>query len=211
MKKIPIFALILALILTGCTDQPAPSQPRASSTDNPTTSPTALTDEALASNIAQVLQHPAPEDLPTGNDALKAFNQLFLPDETENDDDCPVLANHDPEAAGFGSVTADDSEENQDESLSAFEFNDDTEAKAFTTDIEELLETCSAVDSETQNLTHHTDEAFEIDIERPDDSDASTLVVIVRDDNIVIASSSTTPSDVALSLTLTDQLNEMLR
>ncbi len=211
MKHIPSFALIMALILTGCTDQPAPPQPTASSTDNPTTSPTALTDEALAPNIAQVLQHPAPEDLPTGNAALEAFNQLLFSDETENDDGCPILVNHDPEVAGFGSVTADDSNENQNESLSAFEFNDNTEAKAFTTDIQELLKSCSVIDSEVQELTHHTDEAFEIDIDLPDDTDASTLLVIVRDGNMVVASSSTPPSDVALSLTLADQLNEMLR
>ena len=211
MKQIPCLALITALILTGCTDQPTPPQATSSSTGTPTTSPTVETDEALASRIAQVLQHPAPEDLPTGTDALEAFNQILLPDETENDDECPALASHGPEVASFGAVTADESNENHDESLSAFEFNDNTEARDFTTGIHEFVEACSAVDSEVHKLTHHTDEAFEIDIERPDETEEPTLLVVVRDGNMVVASSSTPPSDVALSLTLADQLNEMLR
>src|SRR5699024_12622238 len=92
MKQIPCLALITALTLTGCTDQPTPPQATSSSTGTSTTSPTVETDEALASRIAQVLQHTAPEDLPTGTDALEAFNQILLPDETENDDECPALA-----------------------------------------------------------------------------------------------------------------------
>ena len=83
------------------------------------------------------------------------------------------------------------------------------EADAFTTELQDFVENCPVLKAEVEPLNHHTDDAFEVQIERDDDTASS--VVISRDENTVLVASSTPPVDVALSLTLTDQLQEMLR
>lgn len=210
MKRTPALVLVAALALTACTDQPLPPEPTASVSSSPEAAETAMTDERLTANIAEVLEHPEPAELPTRDAAVEAFTALLLPEQADDGADCPPVTETSPETSGFGQVTEpNDEDEEESQSLGAFGFPSADEAEAFTTQLQDFVESCTVLESEIAPLTHHTDDAFEVQVERSDDT-ASSLVIL-RDENIVLVASSTPPADVALSLTLTDQLQEMLR
>lgn len=210
MKLAPALVLVAALVLTACTDQPLPPEPTASVSNSPEASETAMTDEVLTANIAEVLEHPEPADLLTGDAAAEAFTALLLSEPANAGVDCPPVAENIPKNSGFGQVTdSNDEDEEESQSLGAFVFPSADEAEAFTTQLQDFVKSCTVLEAEIAPLTHHTEDAFEMQIERSDDTASS--VVVLRDENIVLVSSSTPAADVALSLTLTDQLQEMLR
>lgn len=213
MKRPAVILFAAILLFPGCTDQPEPAQPTTPSTSStPDTAETAVTDDTISATIAEILEHPAPSELPTGSEAMDSFTNLLLPDEDEDNGGCLPVTETRPVAAGFGQVISDtdlDDDEDETESLAAFGFDTNDQAENFTADLEDFAATCSVLRSEHEPLTHHTDESFEIQIERADDTETS--LVVLRDEDMVLVASSTPPSDVALSLTLADQLQEMLR
>lgn len=210
MKRTLIMLLAAGLTLTACTEQPTAQEPALSSSSTPDVAETAITDEIVAANIAEILDHPTPEDLPTGAPAVEAFTALLLPEDDEDFVDCPPVTEVAPDVAGFGQVTIDnDDDAAATQALAAFGFPTEDEAATFTTQLHDFVQTCSALNSTVEPLTHHTDEAFEIQVARSD-STASSLVIL-RDETTVLMASSTPPSDIALSLTHADQLQEMLR
>lgn len=210
MKRRNVLILVAALALTACTDQPLPPEASVSASGSPEVSETAITDELFTANIAEVLEHPQPAELPTGDGALEAFTTLLLPNQAGDGSHCPPVTETAPEIGGFGEMTTpNDDDEEESESLGAFGFPSVDEADAFITELQYFVENCPVLNSEVEPLNHHTDDAFEVQIERDDDPASS--VVVLRDENTVLVASSTPPADVALSLTLTDQLQEMLR
>ena len=210
MESTPALVLVSALALTACTDQPLPPEPTASVSNSPEASETAMTDEVLTANIAEVLEHPEPADLLTGDAAAEAFTALLLSEPANDGVECPPVAENFPKNSGFGQVTdSNDEDEEESQSLGAFVFPSADEAEAFTPQLQDFVKGCTVLEAEIAPLTHHTEDAFEMQIERSDDTASS--VVVLRDENIVLVSSSTPAADVALSLTLTDQLQEMLR
>ncbi|WP_022869199.1 hypothetical protein [Yaniella halotolerans] len=210
MKRSFALMFVGALALTACTDQPVPPEPTVSAPSSPETSETAMTPEVLTDNIAELMEHPKPEQIPTGDEALESFTAVLLPEQAADGSQCPPVTVTKPETSGFGQLsTRDEDDEEESQSLGAFEFPSADEAEAFTAELQNFIDECSALDSEIEPLNHHTDDAFELQIERDDDTASS--MVILRDKNTVLVASSTPPADVALSLTLTDQLQEMLR
>lgn len=200
-----------AVVLTACTDQPLPSEPTVSAPSSPEVTETAMTPERLTDNIAEVLEHPDPADISTGDAALEALTGILLQEQAEDVSDCSSVIEATPEIAGFGQLTTpnDDDDEDESQSLGAFEFSSLDEAEVFTTELQGVIDECSGLNAEVEPLNHHTDDAFEIQIER--DEETGSSMVISRDTSTVLVASSTPPADVALSLTLTDQLQEMLR
>ncbi|MDN6350799.1 MAG: hypothetical protein L0J69_03795, partial [Yaniella sp.] len=79
MKRRNVLIFVAALALTACTDQPLPPEASVSASSSPEVSETAITDELVTANIAEVLEHPQPAELPTGDSALEAFTTLVLP------------------------------------------------------------------------------------------------------------------------------------
>ncbi|MDN6150503.1 MAG: hypothetical protein L0I91_03620 [Yaniella sp.] len=210
MKRRNVLIFVAALALTACTDQPLPPEASVRASSSPEVSETAITDELVTANIAEVLEHPQPAELPTGDSALEAFTTLVLPKQAGDGSHCPRVPETAPEIAGFGQMTTpNDDDEEESQSLGVFGFPTVDEADAFTTELQDFVENCPVLKAEVEPLNHHTDDAFEVQIERDDDTASS--VVISRDENTVLVASSTPPVDVALSLTLTDQLQEMLR
>lgn len=210
MKRTPVVLVVAALALSACTDQPAPREPATSGGPSEShDSETVLTNAFIASSIAEILEHPAPDELPTASDAFEAFTALVLPDQGEQAE-CRSIAEIRPETAGFGQATADSDETvGAMQTLAAFGFHSVDTAETFTTELQDVVATCSALDATVEPLTHHTDEAFEIYVERSGDIAAS--LVFLRDEDTVFVASSIPPTDVALSLTLADQLQELLR
>lgn len=210
MKRVPALLCIAALGLTSCTDQPVPSEPTATVSSSPEASDTALTDELLAANIAEVLADSQPDDVVTGGAALEAIIATLLPAHDVDDSACLSMIETIPEVAGFARGTApNETEEDEAQSLGALGFSTADDAEAFTTQLDDFVKACPDLEAELEPLNHHTDDAFEVKIDRTDDTVSS--VVLLRDDDIVLVASSTPPADVALSLTLADQLQEMLR
>lgn len=216
MNRIPIFVAIAALGLTACTDQPEPAEPTetATVTETVTATPSAEplpSQERVARMIARILDHPSPGDLATGNHALEKFtDMLALSLEDPQADSCVTFA---PGAvasvAVYGLNTPEEEDPEITSGLAAFAFDTVDEATDFTYALHESMTECDATEYVLEPLTHHTDEAFQLQREPEEDNAAS--VVIVRNEHWVLASVSTPPSDLALSLTLVDQLDEMLR
>lgn len=216
MKRTLALLVIAALGLTACTDQPVPAPP------NPTTATSASTDtlaseDQVAQHIANVLEHPAPEQFPVDDAALAAFSDTVIGDtrDTNADDDdqsCPPLTAQ-PEVAVFGSAppvdeaTSEDAEE-ETSALAAFGFDSTEEAEDFTEQLLSVVSRCDIAHYEAEQLTHHT-EAVEITIEFS--AEQTSSIVLLRNQHWVLAATSSPPADVALSLTLVDQLDEMLR
>lgn len=210
MKRTPVLLLAAALMLTACTDQPLPEQPETSVATGPATSPTPVTDDSIAASIAEILEDPDSSDLSVGDDALKATTALFLADGNHDRAECATMIESVPEVAAFGQVTNDNDADAQDtQSLAGFGFSTKDQAADFTVQFQDFVRTCAASEPTVQPLTHHTDESFEVQVDGSNDTASS--VVVLRDEDIVLMASSTPPSDVALSLTLADQLQEMLR
>ena len=222
-SHIALAGTLALLVCTACTDQPSPVEPP------PTVEATtedaeseALTDEAaMTSAIAQVLEHPDPNALLTGDEAVETLTGFIASDEhnTSSDDNqqCSTVTQTQPETAALGSVTDDSTATDDEDSgeptarddLGAFGFSSDDEAQAFTEELQSFMSQCSAGEVALEALTHHTDEAFEIQV-NPEDETATSLVIL-RNDNAVFLVAATPPTDVALALTLTDQLDETLR
>lgn len=220
---IALAAALALLVCSACTDQPAPVGPtptvEASTED---AQPDSLTDEAaMTSAIAQVLEHPDPNALLTGDEAVEMLAGFIASHEhnvsRDENQQCPPVTETQPETAALGSV-AEQSQGTEDEDggapasrddLGAFGFSSDDDAQAFTEELQSFVSQCSAGEYALEELTHHTDEAFEIQV-NPEDETATSLVIL-RNDNAVFLAGATPPTDVALALTLADQLDETLR
>src|SRR5699024_2601177 len=160
-------------------------------------------------NIAEVLEHPQPAELPTGDSALEAFTTLVLPKQAGDGSHCPRVPETAPEIAGFGQMTTpNDDDEEESQSLRVFGFPTVDEAQAVTTQLQDFMDNCPPLRAEVEPPNLHTVDAFEMQIER--DVATASSVVISRDENTGLVAPSTPPVDVALPLTLTDQLQEML-
>ena len=122
---------------------------------------------------------------------------------------CPIVADAVPQIAAFGLVNVQEDNPEALRGLAAFGFTTVDDAAAFTENLKTVLEQCEAANYEIVPLTHHTDEAFEIQIEASNEPAAS--VVVARNEYWVLTTVSTPPADLALSLTQVDQLDEMLR
>lgn len=221
MKRSVTLLVVVALGLTACTDQPTPAPPSPSVTEtgSPAPSDTPVTEAQVAQHIANVLEHPAPETFPTNNAALTAFSNVLLGyDEDEDPDDdaqsCAALLATEPQVAVFGSAppaeeaNSDNTESEESSGLAAFSFASSEEALVFTEQLLDFVEQCDAAHYETDQLTHHT-EAVEITAEFS--ADHASSIVLLRNQHWVLAATSSPPADVALNLTLVDQLDEMLR
>src|SRR5699024_12267554 len=102
MKRRNVLIFVAALALTACTDQPLPPEASVSASSSPVVSETAITDELVTANIAEVLEHPQPAELPTGDSALEAFTTLGWPKQTGHGSDRPRVTEPAPARAGFG-------------------------------------------------------------------------------------------------------------
>lgn len=221
MKRAALILTVAALVLTACTDQPAAPEPRptATVTETVTADPAdALpSEEHIVGTIASILQEPDATELPQGAAALEEFGTEFSAatrDQTEEGTpECPGVFETQPEVAGYGTAESADEdsgeEQHQTSALTALGFASPSDAGALIEELKHFVESCANAGTEIEMLTHHTDEAFEIQVERSDDVMSS--VVIVRNTNWVFAASSTPAAEVGLTLSLVDQLDEMLR
>lgn len=226
MKRAALMLPFAALILTACTDQPTAPEPlpTATVTETVTADPAdALpSEEHIVETIASILQQPDATVLPKGAAALEEFSTAFRAvtrdEEAEDTPECTGVFETQPEVAGYG--TADSADETTDDEdaatedhttsgLAAMGFESPADAAALTEELKHFVETCAESGTEIDMLTHHTDEAFEVQVEHSDDVRSS--VVIVRNTHWVFAASSTPASEVGLTLSLVDQLDEMLR
>lgn len=210
MKRTLSILVVAALGLTACTDQPAPVEPEptATVTETVTAEPTEnlASAEEVAEIIARILEEPAPADIPVGEDAIANLEDAITL--SADDHKCPIVADKVPEVAAYGAVSSPEDDSEAVTGLAAFGFNTGVDAAAFTENLQDVLEQCNAADYEIVPLTHHTDEALEIQVVA---EESAASLVVLRNEHWVLTSVSTPPADIALSLTLVDQLDEMLR
>lgn len=213
MNRIAPLLIVAALGLTACTDQPAP-EPRPTATVEQTATSDAAealpSEERIAEAIIKVLEAPDSAELSEGAAAVEEFETALSVDTAQQEDDetaqeCTAAFEIQPEIAGYGEVA----EQDHITSLAAFGFAAPAEAREVTEQLTQLVEACSDGGYELEALTHHTDEAFQIQVAQTEDEVSS--VVIVRNTNWVFAVATTPGRDVGLALTLVDQLDEMLR
>lgn len=210
MKRIPGLVLAAVLTLTACTDQPLPAEPETNVATGPAASKTPMTNDTIAASIAEILEQPDSDQLLVDRDALEALTDLLLPHDDKDAAECTTVTDPSPEVAAFGQATDANGDGAQDtQSLAAFGFTAEEQAADFTAQLQRFVQTCSALDSMVEPLTHHTHEAFEVQVDQAEES--ASFLVVLRDEDTVLVASSTPPSDVALSLTLADQLQGMLR
>lgn len=226
--KPPALILLIALLgLTACTDQPVEPEPTptATVTDTVTADPAERlpTEAELAEAIAGVAGTSDPAELRQGTAALDELSAALnagiaqgdQPEETADSDQCPAAFETQPEVAGYGLVVAQDeataAEDQEDPAettgLAALGFESPEHATAFADEVQDFAASCEGY--EIQPLTHHTDEAFQVQV-TPDD-EPSTSIVLVRNTTWVYAVVATPTTDVGLALTLIDQLEETLR
>ena len=211
MKRTLSLLAAALLGLTACTDQTAPAEPEA--TDTVTETMTANQAENLASPeqvatmIARVMEDPEADEMPISDEAINALQDAMTLSAEEHN--CPMIADAAPQVAAFGQADTQDDNPEAMQGLAAFGFTTADDAAAFTSNLTAVLEQCQAANYEIAPLTHHTDEAFEIQIESSNEPAAS--VVVARSEYWVLTAVSTPPADLALSLTQVDQLDEMLR
>ena len=220
MKRILGLLLLAAMTITACTDQPVEAEPMPTTTvtETVTAEPGGglPAEDEVVEAIGDILELSDTSHLSQGAAALDELTSMFVPAEAdsartaEETASCPAVFETQPEIAGYG-ATEDNETEDQAEttSLAALGFATPDEATELTDQIQGFIESCDAADYEIETLTHHTDEAFEIQL--VDSEDATTSVVLVRNLNWVFAAASTPAGDVALALTLVDQLDETLR
>lgn len=202
--------LAVALVsLTACTDQPAPVEPEATATvtETVTADPAdkLASPERAARIIARILE--APADITTDDEAISGLEDVMRL--SADDHNCPMVADAVPEVAALGTIEADEENPEALRGLTAFGFSTVADATAFTEHLQTVLQECEAANYEIVPLTHHTDEAIEIQVESSNEPAAS--MVLLRNEYWVLMSVSTPPADLALSLTQVDQLDEMLR
>ena len=211
MKR-PLSLFVVALLgLTACTDQPAPVEPEATATvtETVTAEPAdnLASPERVARMVARALGDPAPGETPMGDDAIAGLQDVVtLSDE---DHDCPIIADAVPEVAAFGVANPPEDNPEAIQGLAAFGFTTVADAAEFTENLKAALEQCETANYEIVPLTHHTDEAIEIQVESSNEPAAS--VVLARNEHWVLTAVSNPPADLAMSLTQVDQLEEMLR
>ncbi|GAA4111661.1 hypothetical protein [Enteractinococcus coprophilus] len=211
MKR-PLSLLAVALLsLTACTDQPAPVEPEATATvtETVTAEPTdnLASPDRAAATIEHILDSPPPAEMTTGEEAISGLENVVTLSDDEHS--CPLVADPVPEVATLGMISADEDNPEAVRGLAAFGFNTVADATAFSEHFQTVLQECEAATYEIVPLTHHTDEAIEIQVETSDESAAS--LVVLRNEFWVLMAVSTPPADLALSLTQVDQLDEMLR
>lgn len=226
MKHAALILPFAALILTACTDQPTAPEPlpTATVTETVTADPAdALpSEEHIVESIASILQHPDATIFPKGAAALEEFGTDFSAatrdDDEEDTPECSGVFETQPEVAGYGTANSADElsadgetthADHESSGLVALGFASPTDAAALTEELKAFVETCADAGTEIEILTHHTDEAFEVQVEHSDDVTSS--VVIVRNTDWVFAAWSTPATEVGLTLTQVDQLDEMLR
>ncbi|OAV51817.1 hypothetical protein A6F49_01645 [Enteractinococcus helveticum] len=211
MKRTLSLLAVALLGLTACTDQPAPVEPEttATVTETVTADPAEnlASPEQVASMIARVMEDPEPGEIPISDEAINGLQDAITLSAEEHN--CPIVADAVPEVAAFGLANAQEDNPDAMRGLAAFGFTTVEDAAAFTENLKAVLEQCEAANYEIAPLTHHTDEAFEIQIESSNEPAAS--VVVARNEYWVLTAVSTPPADLALSLTQIDQLDEMLR
>lgn len=228
MKRTPFLILAAAVGLSACADQPAePEEPTATVTETVTPERTDVipTNQTITAAIGELQAGTDPEQLPTGDNAVERFTNLLVPEDADVEESCREPVETSPSTAGFGPETETVDDDLETQALAAFGFAAEDTAESFTDDLQGFVQDCqslSATDDDAdepgegptrhftlESLTHHTDEAFEIQVDGPEDYLGS--LVVLRDDHIVLAVSSTPPNEVSLSLTLADQLDQMLR
>lgn len=211
MKRELTILAVAGVLLTACTDQPTPVEPEptATVTETVTAEPTdaLATPERVTRMIAQILEQPVAEKIPVGQAALVELERALTFSAEEHD--CSITDEALPEVSAYGTVTLEDNDPETTRGLAALGFNTVPEAATFTDSLDTVLAQCQAATYEAAPLTHHTDEAIEIQMQSPKESTGS--IVIIRNGNWVLLAVSTPPTDVALSLTQLDQLDEMLR
>lgn len=211
MKRTLSLLVVALLGLTACTDQPAPVEPEATATVTETV--TAQPTNSLASSdraariIARILESPTPAEITTGEQAISGLEDAVTL--SADDHHCPLVDDVAPEVATLGLISADEDNPEAARGLAAFGFNTVADATAFTEHLQTVLQECEAATYEIAPLTHHTDEAIEIQIQSSNEPAAS--LVVLRNEFWVLMAVSTPPADLALSLTQVDQLDEMLR
>lgn len=226
--------VVAALLLTACTDQPLPAEPSTTPTATATISPTASatpppSHDRLARMVTSILEHEDPDVLATGAEISQPLNAVLgvspehEPTATQDPDEspepqCSPLPTSDAEVAVYGEILAAEPPHEDDPAeatpperrgLGAWRFTSGQDALAFTAQLRDTVENCYQAQAEVTVLTHHTDEAHQI--KRPAGTDQLAQLVVVRDDQWVMLHFATPPTDVALSLTVIDQLTEMLR
>ena len=218
MKRVTLLLLVAALGFTACTDQPVEAEPTptAAVTETVTADPSSAlsSEDQVVAAIGNILEHPEPSQLPKGAAALDELSEVLRPaepdNEAEHNDACPAVFETQPEVAGYGmSEPQDDEDQEAVTRLAAVGFATPDEATELTEQVQQFVKSCTAADYELETLTHHTDEAFEVRLSQ--DEEAVTSVVLVRNANWVFVAASTPAADVALALTLVDQLDETLR
>lgn len=211
MKRTLSLLAVALLGFTACTDQPVPVEPEATATVTETVTAEPADNlpspERVARMIARVLEDPAPAEIPIGDEAINGYQDAIMLSAEEHG--CPIVADAVPQIAAFGLVNVQEDNPEALRGLAAFGFTTVDDAAAFTENLKTVLEQCEAANYEIVPLTHHTDEAFEIQIEASNEPAAS--VVVARNEYWVLTTVSTPPADLALSLTQVDQLDEMLR
>lgn len=219
MKRTPFVLLVAALGLTACTDQPVESEPTptATITETVTVDPSATlpSEDQVTDAIGTILEHSDPAQLPQGAAALEELSGMLNPPDAEDPTDegeasCPAVFEVQPEVAGYGVAESEAAEDHDEKtSLAALGFATPDEATELTDQIQQFVEACPTAQYELETLTHHTDEAFEI--RQTETQEQTTSVMFVRNANWVYVTASTPAADVALALTLVDQLDETLR
>ncbi len=212
MKRILTLLAVAALALTtACTDRPAPAEPEttATVTETVTAEPTdaLVSSEDVADLIARLLDAPTSTDVAVDNEAVVGLEEALTLSAEEHE--CQMVTDTVPKVAAYGAINVQEDNPETVTGLAAFGFATVTDAAAFVENLQTVLEECEAASYEVVPLTHHTDEAFEIRVESSDEQAAS--LVLLRNQHWVLANVSTPPADLALSLTLVDQLDEMLR
>src|SRR5699024_182957 len=104
-----------AVVLTACTDQPLPSEPTVSAPSSPEVTETAMTPERLTDHIAEVLEHPDPADISTGDAALETLTGILFPEQTGRASDCLSEVDATPETARLGKITTPHDDDSEDE------------------------------------------------------------------------------------------------
>lgn len=211
MKRTPSILVAALLGLTACTDQPTPMEPEPTATVTETVTATPAEDlvppERVAASIKNVLDGPTLEEIRVGDAAIAALeDHITLSDEEHG---CTITGEVVPEVTAFGTIAGEEDEAATSRGLAALGFRTADDAAVYTDHLRTVLQECEAASYEIVPLTHHTDEAIEIQVESDDEPAAS--VVLLRNDYWVLVAVSTPPADVALSLTQVDQLDEMLR
>lgn len=217
----PLF-VIAALGLSACTDQPVPAEP-APSVTQPAQEPspastmdTMPSQERLERLVTSHLPDTDPQETVVGAEAIEALVLSIEPrDAVEVDDieagQCPGTATAQSEVAVHVTSTTQE-DPAQTTALTAIGFTDQAAAEIFTGQLHDIATQCGDNIDHIATLTHHTDAAFEVRLETPEDGeDGEASVVIVHSDRWVLAAGSDPAVDVALNLTLVDQLDELLR